>query len=239
MLKINCINITNIDEYKYQILRNSVSKERQEKADRYHFINDSKRSICAELLLQYSLYQSFGKFINLDIIYNKFGKPYLNNISDFSYNLSHSGKWVVIAYGNSEVGIDVEEIFTGKDYNIDNYFAADEKIYIRSANDLEKSKRFTQIWTLKESYLKYSGTGLSTKLDSFSVNAIKGTVTIAGDEIQRDIRLKSYLFDFDYYMAICSMEEDITINEITIEQMIQFVERISVKRAGSSGSISQ
>lgn len=226
-MKINCINIANINNDHYQIFRNSVSGERKQKADRYHFINDSKRSICAELLLQYSLYQSFRHIVPLDIGYNKFGKPFLNNIRDFSYNLSHSGDWVVIAYGNSEVGIDIEKIHIGKEYNLDHYFSAEEKSYLHSATGAERNQRFIQLWTLKESYLKYIGTGLSTKLDSFSVNAINGILTFSNNEIQSDIRLKSYRFDSDYYMSICSMEKNIIINKISIDQMIQFINQTS------------
>lgn len=40
--------------------------------------------------------------VEMDIGYNEFGKPFMNHMNGFSYNLSHSGKWVAIAYGSSE-----------------------------------------------------------------------------------------------------------------------------------------
>lgn len=227
---INCTNITEINNDNYQLLRNAVSKERRIRADRFQFINDSKRSVCAELLLQYNLFQVVGRLVEMNVVYNEFGKPFMNHMDEFSYNLSHSGKWVVIAYGSSEVGIDIEEIQSGKEDIADKFFTEEEKSFIHAATGRERTKRFTQIWTLKESYIKYLGTGLSTRLNSFSVNALDGVVTNQNGETQKRLRLKSYLFDTDYYLSVCSTEEVITINEIKLDGLLQFINRSKRKR---------
>ena len=130
MLVINCINITDINNDNYQLLRNAVSEERRKRADRFHFINDSKRSVCAELLLQYSLFQATGQVVKMVIDYNEYGKPFINHIHDFSYHISHSGKWVVIVYGSTEVGIDIEEIQTGKDDIADKFLQKKKRLYL-------------------------------------------------------------------------------------------------------------
>lgn len=223
MLVIKYLDITNINEDNYKLLRNAVSKERRLKADRFHFFNDSKRSICAELLLRYSLFQMLGKLVELDITFNEYGKPFLNDRSNFSYNLTHSGKWVVIAYGSGDVGIDIEEIQLGKEDIADVFFAEEEKSYIHMVKGRNRAERFTQIWTLKESYIKYLGTGLSTRLNSFSVNAVDGLVTVSNTGIQKGLRLKSCLFDTDYYLSVCSTEEVNAINEVKLDSLIQFV----------------
>lgn len=230
MLVINCIDITGINDDNYLLLRNAVSEERRIRADRYHFINDSKRSVCAELLLQYSLFQEGGPLVKTAIVYNEFGKPFVNHRYGFSYNLSHSGKWVVIAYGNTEVGIDIEEIQTGKEDIADKFFTEEEKSFIYTVTGRERTKRFIQIWTLKESYIKYLGTGLSTRLDSFSVNALDGVVTSQNEKIQKELRLKSYLFDKDYYLSVCSMEEEVIFHEINLEDLSQLINRSMRKR---------
>lgn len=220
---INCINIIDIKNEKYELLRNAVSDERRKRADCFHFIDDSIRCVCAELLLRYSLFQEFGRLIDVEISYNKFGKPLLNGISGFSYNISHSGMWVVIAYGSSEVGIDIEQIRTVKENIADKFFSKEEQIFINEMKGDVQKKRFTQIWTLKESYIKYLGTGLSTRLDSFSVNASKGMVTNQNGDIQDNLRIKSNLFDIDYYMSVCSKDEEFKINVIKLEDLIQFI----------------
>jgi 4'-phosphopantetheinyl transferase len=219
MITVNCMNISNIDEEAYRLFGNSVSAERRIKAARYYHLDDSKRCICAEILLKYSLFQAGVILKNLEIIYNEYGKPYLNNTKGFLYNLSHAGQWVVIAYGRTEIGVDIEKIQSGKGIIKSNYFTADEIDFIHAANENEYGKRFTQLWTLKESYLKYLGLGFSADLESFSINALDGVVINKEGIIQSGIKLMSYLFDTDYYISVCAMEKEVCIREITLDEL--------------------
>lgn len=71
-----------------------------------------------ELLVQYILFKSV---VDLDIGYNKCGKPFIKHKRGFKYNLSHLGKWVVIAYGINEIGIDREKIQAEREYFADKF----------------------------------------------------------------------------------------------------------------------
>jgi 4'-phosphopantetheinyl transferase len=224
MLNINLINIEEINREKYELFRNVISEDRGKKADRFLFIEDSKRCVCAELLLQYSFYHMFNKKIQLNICYNEYLKPSLKHIDGFKYNISHSGKWVAIAYGSNEVGIDVERIQKGKVDIADRFFTEEEKKYIHIGMEEEQIRRFTEVWTLKESYIKYLGIGLSSGLNFFSVNPLDGSIFDQKRGITSQLRLKSYLFDLEYYLAICTIEQETTIHEISIEQMIKFLD---------------
>ena len=42
----------------------------------------------------------------MDLIYGKHGKPYLKNYSDVYFNISHSGKYVMCAAGDMEMGVE-------------------------------------------------------------------------------------------------------------------------------------
>ena len=88
---------------------------------------------------------------------------------------------------------------------------------------MERAKRFTQIWALKESYLKYLGTGISTSLNWFSVDSLQGIVTNQKGEIQEGLKLKSFLFDSDYYLSVCSIEEEIELHKFQPEDLVEFV----------------
>lgn len=90
--------------------------------------------------------------------------------------------------------------------------------------------RFTKIWTFKESYVKFLGTGLSTNLNSFSINATLGIVTNQNGEILKYLNLKSYLFDTDYFLSICSIEEDVSFHEIQLNQLVQFIKKVQLKQ---------
>lgn len=221
MIVINCLDITNVNQEIYEKFYSIVSKKRQQKADKFYFLSDSKRCVCAEILLRYSLQQHFGYIPDLTLSYNQYGKASLININDFFYNISHSGKWVVLAYTNSEVGIDIEKILFDKDKIAKNFFTKDEQLFIFSATDkVEIAKRFTQIWTLKESYVKYLGTGLFTSFDSFSINCVDGKVVVSRtNEKIKNIKLNSGLFDDNYYLSVCSNNKKNIINFIQIENL--------------------
>lgn len=223
MLYINFINIEAIDSETYQLFRSVVSENRRKKADRFVFMEDAKRCICAELLLEYSLFQMFNQMISINLCYNENGKPSLEHVEGFLYNISHSGKWVVIAYGDNEVGIDIERIPVKNTDIVDDFFSDEEKKYIHSGKNDEQIRRFIEIWTLKESYLKYLGTGLSKKLNSFSVNPVDHNISDENKKIDPLLKLKSYLFDLDYYLAICTTEKEVSIYEVGLEDMLDFV----------------
>lgn len=138
---INCLNISELSIDSYQLFRNEVSRERRRKADRFRFMIDAYRSVCAELLLQYSLFEATNQYGEMTFSYNKYGKPTLKNVNDFFFNLSHSGDWVVLAYGASEVGVDIEKIRSGNERIVEGIFKEEEKEYIYSVAGMERNKR--------------------------------------------------------------------------------------------------
>ena len=98
------------------------------------------------------------------------GKPRIAGQDQFHYNLSHSGNRVVIAYGDSPVGADVQQMHmdAGKEALAKQFFTKEEQAYVFQCPELTEA-RFYQVWTGKESYLKYLGTGLKKSLESFSI----------------------------------------------------------------------
>lgn len=224
MLVVNCMDITECRNELYQEVRHIVSEERRVRAERYHNLDDSKRCICADLLLRYGLYQKIGQVGDIDITFNEFGKPFIKNMIDFKYNITHSGKWVAIVYGNTDAGIDVERIQIGREEIADFCYSEQEKLFIyNKAGKDEQIKQFTKLWTMKESYIKFLGTGFSTNLDSFSINALEGVVTSNDGEVKKDIKVRSIQFDTDYYLSICSMEDEFCIQIIKLEEIIELL----------------
>ena len=158
----------------YPALYAAASPERRQRADRYRRKEDALRCLAAGALLRYALgttEYTIGK--------GAFGKPYIEGQDSFHYNLSHSGNWVAIAYGHREVGIDVEKISldAGKETIARRYFTSDEQAYVFEKKDLTP-QRFFEVWTGKESYLKYLGTGLQKNLTSFSIFSLEPEVKL-------------------------------------------------------------
>ena len=108
------------------------------------------------------------------LVKNEHGKPRVQSCNDFHFNISHSGHWVVLACGETEVGIDVETIRMDaqKEKITRRFFAQAEQDYV-FREKVGEGVRFFQVWTAKESYLKYLGTGLQKALNSFCVRSMK------------------------------------------------------------------
>ena len=165
MIRVICADISLLNDQDYQGLYEKASAERKRRADRYRCRADSLRCVAADALLRYALGTSAYTVEKAPS-----GKPFIQGRDDFYYNLSHAGSWVAIAFGDSEVGVDVETLRTNTDLEAiaRRYFAPEEQRCLFEA-EANRHQRFFEIWTGKESYLKYLGTGLQKDLRSFSV----------------------------------------------------------------------
>lgn len=204
MVYIDYINVASVNEDDYLYLKKFVSKERREKAEKYYFLQDRIRSIYAELLLVYGFYQCYRENLEINIFYNEYGKPYIRSNKKFYYSISHSGDWVVIAYGDTEIGVDVENIHENYDAISNRCFTDIEKEWISKDDTISKNQKMTFIWTLKEAYLKYIGTGLYKSMKTFSIDMKNKNVV---DEIGKptsNIELYSFLISDDYICSVCS-----------------------------------
>lgn len=98
-------------------------------------------------------------------------KPYLVNISDVYFNISHSSGLVVCSIDEREIGIDVEQIRPYDRRLMQRICTEEEIAYICGGNREEEqmqNERFFRIWTLKESYLKATGQGLAVPMKKVS-----------------------------------------------------------------------
>ncbi len=223
MVEIRFLDISKIHQDEYERLYHLCSEERKNKVNRYIDIDDRKRGVAAHVLMKYGWIESGRKIANLKILYNAYGKPYLQNDESFCFNLSHAGKWVAIAYGNFEVGIDIEQIQEKRYGIVEQFYGDKEKVYIQKADSVkEGNRRFTQIWTIKESYLKYLGIGLNKELNSFDFE-IKEQIRLYNKrgEKQSQLSFFSKLFRDEYYLSICGIEKEIQIKEIYVEDLLE------------------
>lgn len=222
MSKLLVFDISNLKSLDiYNMLKKAVSAERRKKSDNFRFFNDSKRCICAEAIMRYYLMKYFCiNNSDIEIIYNEYGKPFLKKIPLY-FNISHSGKWVVCAWSENAIGVDIEKI---DKINFDiatSFFCKEEIDYIKSGGKYEQYKKFTQIWTLKESYIKYVGKGLTIPLNSFCIKKNADCFVIESEENTENLFLKQVEFSNDYYLAECSKDESsIEVQEITMEELV-------------------
>lgn len=107
--------------------------------------------------------------------YNPHGKPYLKKRTDIHFNISHSGEYIVWAVANQPLGIDIERFTTARMQVVQRYFSSDECRKLESTPQGElRDKLFTRLWAAKESYLKFTGKGISGSLPSFTIHLNNG-----------------------------------------------------------------
>lgn len=110
---------------------------------------------------------------DIKIYINKLGKPMLDCGSYFS--LSYSGDYAAIYIQNFNIGLDIEEINTSIiDKTLIHFVLSDKEIEYLT-NSKEQDLCFFKLWTAKEAYLKYKGTGIINnlkKVDTLTLNKI-------------------------------------------------------------------
>ena len=208
MIHIAYVDTIQIDDALYDELYAAASPERKQRADRYLRHEDSVRCIAADGLLRHAIRQTPGFPKTCTIGKGPQGKPYIKEAPSFHYNLSHSGHWAAIAWGSTPVGLDIETLNmgTGKEQIARQYFTPDEQDYVFQGDDADRCPRFFQIWTSKESYLKYLGTGLHRALDSFNVC----TLTTS--------KLHTWFLP-DACMTLCATDSEVAIHLLSAEQL--------------------
>ncbi len=121
----------------------------------------------------------------------KYGKPKLIDsqfkATGIQFNISHSGDYLVIGVFHSEFdysdilfGVDIERERKNTAINaiLNRYFSRVEVSQLLDLPEDMQRKRFFDLWALKESYIKATGRGLATKLDSFSFEYLNDDIKL-------------------------------------------------------------
>ncbi len=119
------------------------------------------------------------------------GKPTLGASFDLNFNNSHSGSCALMAFANNQdLGVDVEMIKPMNDLSqiARRFFCPAEADELHALEQDARHDAFFRCWTRKEAYLKATGDGLYTPLDSFQVTMRSDVparvVHIGGDEAE-------------------------------------------------------
>ncbi len=85
----------------------------------------------------------------------RMGKPYVVDCP-YQFNLSHSGDYLLLAVGDAPLGVDIEKITKIRPKTLEKHFTDEEQARVAK----EGKTAFFEIWTQKESYVKYTGEGI-------------------------------------------------------------------------------
>lgn len=178
---------------------------RRSRLGRFAREEDARRSLMGEMLVRAALVQDWlpsDRVTSVTFGQDVYGKPYIEGIKDIHFNISHSGDWCVCAVSASPVGIDVEQIREQSLEWTNAYLSSEEWDDLRIKRGAERLKRFYEIWTGKESYVKCIGRGLSLGMGTFSV---------VGESVNRlfPYSLQGLWLDDLHPAAICTSLSDV------------------------------
>ncbi|MBB3113019.1 4'-phosphopantetheinyl transferase [Paenibacillus phyllosphaerae] len=183
-----------------------ISAERRQRIEKFRSRADQYRSILAELLVCRVLRDSFG-LDDTDIRFctGPYGKPYLAGKGPF-FNFSHSGEWVIAVFHHNEVGIDIEQIRPMERDMAARFFAPEENMALAELSIEEWTPRFYRLWTMKEAYVKASGSGLRIPLHSFTFlpdqDAVERFCVVERGQL-KDVNVYVLPWGNHYACAIC------------------------------------
>lgn len=217
-MEIYVVKIADISEEMFDRLCLLIDIEKKCRIEKFLQKKDKLRTLIAEILLRTIIIEKLS-ISNKHIIFgkNQYGKPYLAGHPNFQFNISHSGDFVVCAIDSEPIGIDTEQIKSIEYEEIaKRFFSASEFDYITKGDIGNQLSKFYEIWTLKESYVKCCGKGLSMPLNSFSIDIDQyGHIKVPGNN---EYALKSFDIEPEYKMSICSLNKEIANGIITLEQ---------------------
>lgn len=211
---------TNIREgFDFQKLYDILPDYRKKKIDKMKFENDKILSLGAGLLTKHVL--NINNLNDKDIKFINNGKPVIDNLF---FNISHSKKYVICTTADKAVGADIEEISEYNENIPKRFFSKNECEYLSKQSEANKSKEFFRIWTIKESYIKMTGEGISCGLDSFWVDFAKNIKiyrSINNIPIKQECNIYEFSFK-EYCCSICSEDDKLnnTVNYIKFSDFL-------------------
>lgn len=223
MMEIYSFKINDItNKLTYSNLIPFISIEKQILIKRFRKIEDVNRALLAEILIRTIIIKKLN-ITNEEIVFenNLYGKPALKWYNNFHYNISHSGNWIICAIDDTELGVDIQKI-QPVDLDIAKHFFSKEEYYeLMKKNDCERLTFFYELWTLKESYIKAIGKGLSIPLDSFSLNINEKEINICSLEEDTNLYFKQYNITSNYKMAVCGFKNEFcnTVKNVTPDEI--------------------
>jgi 4'-phosphopantetheinyl transferase len=154
-----------------------LSEEEVARWQRFHFEKHRHQYLVTRALVRWTLSSYIPSVHEAEwrFLTNEFGRPAVANMPGdaphLKFNISHTDGLIVMAVGlEGELGVDVEHRYrSGHTVEIaEHFFSPNEVAQLHSLPPPLQRDRFFDLWTLKESYIKARGMGLSIPLDSFS-----------------------------------------------------------------------
>jgi len=212
-----------------------LSPEEREQESRFHFERDRIRYRVTRAMTRGLLSRYLGiEPADCEFELNAYGRPSLANrrarSAGIEFNISHTQDLIMLGVTQRRaLGVDVERVCERR-ASADlaaRYFASAEGAHVASLPPRLQPDLFFQYWTLKESYIKARGMGLSIPLDKFAFNLREDGVDLHIDPALADdphrwcfIRLQPTP---EHRAAICAERRDGELPKVILRDAVGFM----------------
>jgi 4'-phosphopantetheinyl transferase len=160
-----------LGEYRLKLSENELRRQM-----RFRFERDRHRYLVTRAMVRTVLSNYFDVAPrDWRFAVNNYGRPSIAtdhaDARGVDFNLSHTDGLVVMGVAREcAIGVDVENVRTHEAAIevADRYFHAEELAELRTLSSEKQKQRFFEYWTLKESYIKARGMGLTIPLERFA-----------------------------------------------------------------------
>lgn len=197
-----------------------LDKSRQKKVAAIRHKDEWIRSIFAGMLLRYAFLQEGyreAEWQKAEVGYGEYGKPYIKNLSQFHYSLSHSEEWIICVAGKLPVGADVQKMRPWKMQMAKRFYSEVEYDRLVSLENTDKemqTRLFYKMWTAKECCVKLTGRGIGAGISQYVTD--EGFKHISGLE-HNNFYINIYDTISDYIVCVCSEEADFPEGITTVD----------------------
>ncbi|HEY0819357.1 MAG TPA: 4'-phosphopantetheinyl transferase superfamily protein [Rhizobacter sp.] len=174
-------------ELLHERYRALMTPDERARGDRFYFERDRARYRVTRALVR-SVLSRYAPIAPQDWRFDAttYGQPLIVNpepeAQSLAFNLTHTSDLVVLAVTRQRaIGVDTENITRGALLDVaDRFFAPSECEHLWALPSEQHTTRFFELWTLKESYIKARGMGLSIPLHKFAFDLREpGAVSLA------------------------------------------------------------
>ena len=137
------------------------------------------------------------------------GKPRVQGLPGWDFNLSHAGDYVAVVVGRGSVGVDIEKYREVREMEsiVGRYFHPEERDAWHALPSARRPAAFFLLWSAREAAMKCAGLGLAkglsvTRVDSGILEEGRGTAWV-GDRL---LQLRSLPSPEGYELVICRQE---------------------------------
>lgn len=174
-----------------------------------------KQQTLARGLLALGLYQEYGITGEIAVKTAPLGKPYLSEYSQIHFNYSHCRCGILCGIHSGEIGVDIENIIPFKENLVNRICHPNERSLFSGSAD--RARTLTVVWTAKECYLKYLGTGIRSDLRKIDLSACIQKHVPIGEVYVHSILEESY------GIGICCNEPQVRIKKVDMGELGRFL----------------